>query len=387
MKKLSLLKSALLLCALVAGSGSVWAQKATVFLETFGSVGSNPAYDSHSDYSTTSANFITGTATTNYTGVGKVGKNTTNPSSGYTGASGNSGAWHQAATGNNTGNLLQIDNIKISNYKDLTLSFGAYQTNGDFSTKINQISVKYQIDEGEEQTMSLSGLPTSTATWTLATGSINGTGNKLTLKFVHTTSGGYTYRIDDIKIDATPTVTPAKTFTTYVPAVNLDFTSTDKLTAYIATAASASAVTLTSVDKVPAGTPIVVKATQTGSAISVDYAATTDDVSGNKLLAGDGTTEIGGDGKYDYILKDGFFCRVKTASALAAGKCYLHLDSAPTGANELTIDFEDGGVTGIQTVESQKSLFDGDFYNLAGQKVQNPTRGLYIVNGKKVIIK
>ena len=27
------------------------------------------------------------------------------------------------------------------------------------------------------------------------------------------------------------------------------------------------------------------------------------------------------------------------------------------------------------------------FYNLNGQKVQNPTKGLYIVNGKKVIIK
>ena len=379
----------LLLCALVAGSGSVWAQtKATIFLETFGSVSSNPAYSSHTDYSTTSANFVSGTATSNYTGLGKVGKNTTNPSSGYTGASGNSGAWHQAGTGNNEGNLLQIANIKISNYKDLSLSFGAFQTNGDFSTKINQISVKYQIDGGSEQTMSLSGLPTSTASWTLATGSISGTGTNLTLKFVHTTSGGYTYRIDDIKIEGTPTITPAKTFTTYVPAVNLDFTSTNKLTAYIATAASSTAVTLTSVDKVPAGTPIVIKATETGSAISVNYAATTSSVSGNKLLAGDGKTNIGGAGKYDYILKDGLFCKVTTASTLAVGKCYLHLDSEPTGANELTIDFDESGdVTGIQNLESQKGLFDGDFYNLAGQKVQNPTKGLYIVNGKKVIIK
>jgi len=32
-------------------------------------------------------------------------------------------------------------------------------------------------------------------------------------------------------------------------------------------------------------------------------------------------------------------------------------------------------------------LLDGNFYNLAGQRVAQPAKGLYIVNGKKVIIK
>ncbi len=30
---------------------------------------------------------------------------------------------------------------------------------------------------------------------------------------------------------------------------------------------------------------------------------------------------------------------------------------------------------------------DGVFYNIAGQRVAQPTKGLYIVNGKKVVIK
>ena len=29
----------------------------------------------------------------------------------------------------------------------------------------------------------------------------------------------------------------------------------------------------------------------------------------------------------------------------------------------------------------------GEYYNLAGQRAVNPKKGLYIVNGKKVIIK
>ena len=43
--------------------------------------------------------------------------------------------------------------------------------------------------------------------------------------------------------------------------------------------------------------------------------------------------------------------------------------------------------TGIQTLQKNQSVQDGVYYNLQGQRVDNPTKGLYIVNGKKVIIK
>ena len=48
-------------------------------------------------------------------------------------------------------------------------------------------------------------------------------------------------------------ITPEKTYTTFVTPYALDFTSTDKLTVYIATGATSSEVTMESVDKVPAG--------------------------------------------------------------------------------------------------------------------------------------
>lgn len=43
--------------------------------------------------------------------------------------------------------------------------------------------------------------------------------------------------------------------------------------------------------------------------------------------------------------------------------------------------------TGIDDVRGQKEDVRGDFYNLAGQRVVNPSKGLYIVNGRKVIVK
>ena len=34
-----------------------------------------------------------------------------------------------------------------------------------------------------------------------------------------------------------------------------------------------------------------------------------------------------------------------------------------------------------------KKMTDGNYYNMNGQLVTNPTKGLYIFNGKKVILK
>ncbi len=176
----------------------------------------------------------------------------------------------------------------------------------------------------------------------------------------------------------------AKEYTTFIPTYDLDFSSAAELTAYIATAATASTVTMTPVNKVPAGTPIVLKATSLNADIAVNVAASTDDVSANKLKIGDGATSIGGSGKYDYVLSNGVFYHA-SAGVLPAGKCYLHLDAEPA-ANELTMDFGDGDVTGIKNLTPALSKGEGAVYDLQGRQVAQPTKGLYIVNGKKVFV-
>lgn len=51
--------------------------------------------------------------------------------------------------------------------------------------------------------------------------------------------------------------------------------------------------------------------------------------------------------------------------------------------------FVDGETTKIGSINAngEISVEDGIIYNLAGQRVQNPTKGIYIINGKKVVIK
>lgn len=50
-------------------------------------------------------------------------------------------------------------------------------------------------------------------------------------------------------------------------------------------------------------------------------------------------------------------------------------------------DEEEGGVTEIKNVETVKTHHDNAYYTLQGIKVLNPTKGIYIHNGKKIVIK
>lgn len=50
-------------------------------------------------------------------------------------------------------------------------------------------------------------------------------------------------------------------------------------------------------------------------------------------------------------------------------------------------DEEMGGVTEIKNVETVKTHHDNAYYTLQGIKVLNPTKGIYIHNGKKIVIK
>lgn len=52
-------------------------------------------------------------------------------------------------------------------------------------------------------------------------------------------------------------------------------------------------------------------------------------------------------------------------------------------SEEMTVDF----TTGIQQVQTEKSIANGDIYDLSGRKVSQPKHGIYIMNGKKILVK
>jgi hypothetical protein len=83
------------------------------------------------------------------------------------------------------------------------------------------------------------------------------------------------------------------------------------------------------------------------------------------------------------------FCEPSTNATLGANKAYLQVPSSfiTNSAREVDIVFEDD-VTGIFEMEKWRNGENGTFYDLQGRPVQSTSaKGLYIRNGKKVVIK
>ena len=178
-----------------------------------------------------------------------------------------------------------------------------------------------------------------------------------------------------------------RNYATCIATKQLDFASAEGITAYIATGLNGAgdAVELSPVDVVPAGTPIIVKTTTQGATVNVPVTdAAADDVSGNALVAGDGTTAWNGTSGYNYYYLASDLFHLANAGTLQSGKAYLKV--AETAAPVLNINF--GETTGISTTNfTNDTNNSGEYYNLAGQRVAQPTKGLYIVNGKKYMVK
>lgn len=77
-----------------------------------------------------------------------------------------------------------------------------------------------------------------------------------------------------------------------------------------------------------------------------------------------------------------------TGDDLGAGRVYLPVEALVAGAHEYCGFFVDetGEATAIESIDDFKANV-GPFYDMQGRRVDNPTKGIYIVNGKKVIVK
>lgn len=133
---------------------------------------------------------------------------------------------------------------------------------------------------------------------------------------------------------------------------------------------------------IPANTGILVKA----PAGDCNFVVTSD--AGEKLpinnlvAAKEAVTSYGA--KFFALTKIGDkvgFALVKDGVVIPAGKAYLEVPAAPT-AKFFGLDSE---ATGINSVKTAKA--DGAYYTLEGVKTTKPVKGIYIHNGKKIVVK
>lgn len=106
-----------------------------------------------------------------------------------------------------------------------------------------------------------------------------------------------------------------------------------------------------------------------------------------KVINGDfklvGTYTAGTIAADNYFVSNNQLYKSTGSSHIKPFRAYFQ--NVPAGARIVFWDDED--VTGVNDVRSNMNDYKGEYFDLQGRKVANPTKGLYIVNGKKVIIK
>lgn len=159
-------------------------------------------------------------------------------------------------------------------------------------------------------------------------------------------------------------------------------------TAYIAINSNNTQVTLSPLNgALAAGQGAIVSKATTGDIYAYVSTEATDSRNNQLVGSGDATKDLT-DGNYYIFNKQGeeaVFSPLKESAntTLAANKAALK--TATTGGQALTLDF--GSVTGINTATTAMPATNATF-DLSGRKVSgNLPAGLYIKNGKKLLIK
>ena len=100
------------------------------------------------------------------------------------------------------------------------------------------------------------------------------------------------------------------------------------------------------------------------------------------------------DGKSNWVLQSDYKLHLVSNGTIKSGRAYVHETNdgdTSFGAKGIYLSFalnEENNTTGIDKVENKKDDEENVYYTLSGVRVINPTeKGVYIKNGKKVIIR
>ena len=171
----------------------------------------------------------------------------------------------------------------------------------------------------------------------------------------------------------------------------------DGLTAYYAAtdAVDGSVVHFTPATGItPANMGLLLKGTA-GSIYAIPTTTSDATFSATNLMKGVGPLETAlavdaTSGYNNYVLVNNggtpvFQSLVENGATIPGGRAYLQNGTFSGGARSLSIAFDEDETTGISVVRSKKDDVKGSIFDLQGRKVAQPTKGLYIINGRKVV--
>ena len=182
---------------------------------------------------------------------------------------------------------------------------------------------------------------------------------------------------------------------TYCSPFALDFSEVEGLKAYAATGYNkvTQVVTLTRLQTAEAGVGLFLKGEPGEYVVPViEYS---NDYSLNMLVGTLEQTVVnstdGSMSNYKFTIAEGdeapMFHPFEDNTPFSAGKAYLQIPTAwlpATAQKSVSIRFDEGETTDIDEVKAENAK---TIYDLQGRVVENPTSGIYIIDGKKVLVK
>ncbi len=195
-----------------------------------------------------------------------------------------------------------------------------------------------------------------------------------------------TARVDKlIHLNANPNPeAPSDYYTTFFSS-NCNYTLPDGSTAYTGEVVGSELnLKETGTNVIPASTAVIIKANMT----PITLIPTAEDATVEKgdLLGYDEETSC--EPRSVYVLSAlngvmGFY--LYKGTTLGAHKAFLSGNAVQANVNGLTFLFDE--VTDVEQIITQPHTIESAIYNINGQRVAQPAKGLYIINGKKVYIK
>ena len=185
----------------------------------------------------------------------------------------------------------------------------------------------------------------------------------------------------------TITMSNTNTWGTWIGTKDMELV--DGLEAYVVTNVNPNSgkVYVTKQSAIKAGTPMLLH--RTGAAYSFVLPSTSDVVIYGVpsylfqgVMSTTAVSSLIDNESQVYILVNDQFVRTRSGN-IPAGKCYLSLPETSLARMNIMIDDE---ATGVEEVWSEMPKAR-DYHDLQGRRVVRPTKGLYIVNGKKMVVK
>lgn len=197
-------------------------------------------------------------------------------------------------------------------------------------------------------------------------------------------NSGYDWVVE--KVESLPVTITAAGYATFFAPVAVEIP--EGVEAYYTAEVDGKAVMLTAIeDVIPANTGVILKGV--ANTYNFNITADAEAVVGNKLAGTCASTYVFDDA---YVLsKVGELVGMYKAKKNQEGntkwlnngfKAYLPASEVPAGARFFVFDF--GTETGIENIEGAENA-NGAIYDLSGRRVQKAQKGLYIINGKKVV--